>query len=60
MRLVIVSEDISDFDYTPKAEFAGPFIVWNEPNEKALLRRWCAAPPPPRTPPPRARACGCY
>lgn len=21
-------------------EFHGPFIVWNEPNEKALLRRW--------------------
>ena len=36
-----VSEDISDFDYTPKPEFAGPFIVWNEPNEAALLRRWC-------------------
>jgi DNA polymerase elongation subunit (family B) len=37
-----VSEDISDFEYTPKADFPGPFIVWNEPNEKALLRRWYA------------------
>ena len=36
----IVSEDISDFEYTPKPEYEGPFIVWNEPNEKAVLERW--------------------
>ena len=36
----IVSEDIEDFDYTPKPEFQGPFTCINEPNEKALLQRW--------------------
>ncbi|KAL9063131.1 MAG: hypothetical protein Q9157_008394, partial [Trypethelium eluteriae] len=36
----IVSEDIADFDYTPKAEFEGPFMVFNEPDEKALLERF--------------------
>ncbi|DBA81285.1 TPA: hypothetical protein ACH3X2_006902 [Trebouxia sp. C0005] len=36
----VVSEDINDFEYTPKPEFEGPFIVWNEPNEAALLKRW--------------------
>ncbi|KAI9666717.1 MAG: DNA polymerase epsilon catalytic subunit [Bathelium mastoideum] len=36
----IVSEDISDFEYTPKAEFEGPFMVFNEPDERALLERF--------------------
>ena len=36
----IVSEDIADFEYTPKPEFKGPFRVFNERDEKALLRRW--------------------
>ncbi|CAL55806.1 DNA polymerase epsilon, catalytic subunit A,C-terminal [Ostreococcus tauri] len=36
----IVSEDVEDFEYTPKEEYQGPFIVWNEANEQALLRRW--------------------
>ncbi|KAF2197549.1 DUF1744-domain-containing protein [Delitschia confertaspora ATCC 74209] len=36
----IVSEDISDFDYTPKPEYDGPFIVFNEPDEKALIERF--------------------
>eukprot|EP00884_Botryococcus_braunii_P021811 jgi/Botrbrau1/8313/Bobra.0081s0002.1 len=36
----IVSEDIDSFEYTPKPEFEGPFTVWNEPNEEAVLRRW--------------------
>ncbi|KAK3267055.1 DNA polymerase epsilon catalytic subunit A [Cymbomonas tetramitiformis] len=35
-----VGEDIDDFEYTPKPEFQGPFIVWNEPDERSLLRRW--------------------
>ena len=36
----IVSEDISDFEYTPKPEYEGPFLIFNEPNEKALLDRF--------------------
>ena len=29
----IVAEDINDFEYTPKAEFEGPFQIFNEPDE---------------------------
>ena len=29
----VVSRDIDDFEYTPKPEFEGPFIVFNELNE---------------------------
>jgi DNA polymerase epsilon subunit 1 len=29
----IVSQDIEDFEYTPKEGYEGPFIVFNEPNE---------------------------
>ena len=36
----IVSEDIADFDYTPKPEYDGPFLVFNEPDEKAVLERF--------------------
>ena len=36
----IVSEDISDFEYTPKPEYEGPFMIFNEPNEKAVLERF--------------------
>ncbi|KAF2400087.1 DNA polymerase epsilon, catalytic subunit A/POL2 [Trichodelitschia bisporula] len=36
----IVSEDISDFEYTPKPEYDGPFMVFNEPDERALLERF--------------------
>ena len=36
----IVSEDISDFDYTPRPEYPGPFMIFNEPDEKALLERF--------------------
>ena len=36
----IVSEDVEDFEYTPKPEYKGPFIVWNVPNEQALIRTW--------------------
>lgn len=35
-----VSEDIPDFEYTPKEDYPGPFIVFNEPDERALLRRF--------------------
>jgi hypothetical protein len=36
----VVGEHINDFEYTPKPEFEGPFVVFNEPNELALLRRF--------------------
>ena len=36
----IVSDDISDFEYTPKPEYDGPFLVFNEPDEKAVLERF--------------------
>lgn len=36
----IVSEDISDFDYTPKPEYDGPFLVFNEPDERGVLERF--------------------
>ncbi|KAI0015820.1 DNA polymerase family B [Xylariomycetidae sp. FL0641] len=36
----IVSEDISDFEYTPKPEYHGPFMIFNEPNEKAVIERF--------------------
>lgn len=29
----IVSADIEDFEYTPKAEYEGPFTIFNEPDE---------------------------
>ncbi|XP_043195220.1 DNA polymerase epsilon catalytic subunit A-like [Amphibalanus amphitrite] len=36
----IVSQDIEDFEYTPKPEFEGPFIIFNEPNEAAVIQRF--------------------
>ncbi|ORY22632.1 hypothetical protein BCR39DRAFT_551237 [Naematelia encephala] len=36
----IVSEDIDDFEYTPKEEYPGEFTVFNEADEPALIRRW--------------------
>lgn len=36
----IVSENIADFDYTPKAEYEGPFLIFNESNERACLERF--------------------
>ncbi len=36
----VVGGDISDFEFTPKPEYEGPFIVSNEPNEEALLKRF--------------------
>lgn len=32
----IVSEDIEDFEYTPKDGYEGPFIIFNEPDEASL------------------------
>lgn len=36
----IVSEDIEDFEYTPKPEYEGQFTVINEPDEANLLNRF--------------------
>jgi DNA polymerase epsilon subunit 1 len=36
----LVSEDVRDFEYTPKPEFFGPFRIFNEANEAAMLRRF--------------------
>ncbi|RMD43043.1 hypothetical protein DV735_g2091, partial [Chaetothyriales sp. CBS 134920] len=36
----IVSEDIADFDYTPRPEYEGPFMTFNEKDERALLERF--------------------
>ena len=36
----IISADVEDFEYTPKPEFEGPFIVFNEEDEKATLQRF--------------------
>ncbi|KAJ9116229.1 DNA polymerase epsilon catalytic subunit [Naganishia onofrii] len=36
----IVSEDIEDFEYTPKDEYEGEFIVFNEPDEASVIRKW--------------------
>ncbi len=36
----IVSQDIEDFEYTPKPEYQGPFICFNVENEKAVLDKF--------------------
>jgi DNA polymerase epsilon subunit 1 len=35
----IVSEDVADFDFSPKPEFPGHFVIFNEADEKSLLKR---------------------
>lgn len=36
----IISHDVDDFEYTPKPEFEGQFIVFNEPNELDMIQRF--------------------
>jgi DNA polymerase epsilon subunit 1 len=36
----IVGDDIEDFEYTPDKEYPGPFHVWNEKDEKAVMERF--------------------
>lgn len=36
----IVSADIEDFEYTPKPEYKGEFITFNEPDERSLIERF--------------------
>lgn len=36
----IISMDVDDFEYTPKPEFEGNFIVFNEASELALIQKF--------------------
>ncbi|KAF8632650.1 hypothetical protein AX17_004783 [Amanita inopinata Kibby_2008] len=36
----IISENIDNFEYTPKEGYEGPFIILNEPNEAATISRF--------------------
>jgi hypothetical protein len=36
----VVTEDISDFEYSPMPKFPGPFKIFNVENEEALLRKF--------------------
>ena len=36
----IISADVEDFEYTPKPEFEGNFIVINEENESSVIQRF--------------------
>ncbi|KAK7499885.1 hypothetical protein BaRGS_00008976, partial [Batillaria attramentaria] len=36
----IISQDVEDFEYTPRPEFEGPFTVYNVPDEAALITKF--------------------
>jgi DNA polymerase epsilon subunit 1 len=36
----VVTEDIEPFEYTPKPEYEGHFVIFNVADEAALLRKW--------------------
>ncbi|MCO5602895.1 hypothetical protein L7F22_057034 [Adiantum nelumboides] len=36
----IISEDIDDFEYSPKDEYEGQFVIFNEADELGVLRRF--------------------
>lgn len=36
----VVSQDVQDFEYTPKPSYPGPFKIFNEQTEEDLLRRF--------------------
>lgn len=36
----IVSQDVSDFEYTPKPKYPGPFHIFNEQDEESLIRKF--------------------
>ena len=38
----VVSEDVADFEYTPKPGYPGPFHIFNERTEEDLIRRFLA------------------
>ena len=33
----VVGADVEDFEYTPKPEYEGPFIVFNEADEVIMM-----------------------
>ena len=38
----VVSQDVHNFEYTPQPNYPGPFEIFNEPDEQALLQRFFA------------------
>jgi len=36
----VVSQDVQDFEYTPKPSYPGPFKIFNEQTEEDLIRRF--------------------
>ena len=44
----IVSEDIDDFEYTPKEGYEGPFTIFNESDEVHLFPSFLFSPKPHR------------
>ncbi len=38
----VISEDIEDFEYSPKAGIEGQFTVFNMPDERTLIERFIA------------------
>lgn len=36
----VVSQDVQDFEYTPKPTYPGPFIIFNEATEEDLIKRF--------------------
>ncbi|KAH3704607.1 hypothetical protein DPMN_079666 [Dreissena polymorpha] len=40
----IISQDIEDFEYTPRPEFPGPFTIFNEPDESGQVKFWSTCP----------------
>jgi DNA polymerase epsilon subunit 1 len=36
----VVSQDVQDFEYTPKPSYPGPFTIFNEQTEEDLIRRF--------------------
>ncbi|CAH1796227.1 unnamed protein product [Owenia fusiformis] len=36
----IISQDVDDFEYTPRPEFEGPFIIFNEADEAQTIQRF--------------------
>ena len=44
----VVGADVEDFEYTPKPEYEGPFIVFNEADE-VIMMSWLSIPGTPHT-----------
>ncbi|CAN0580903.1 unnamed protein product, partial [Ectocarpus sp. 12 AP-2014] len=37
---LLTTTTLQNFEYTPKPSFPGPFHIFNEPNEEAVIRRF--------------------